>query len=192
MYELLFLHGNRQETDLSLGLGKGGDLLFLFCNVNRGPLCKVSSKNLKRIVGEIFKEILQSNNDTTFSYWRGVVGLVHLLEVLDESGLVQLDLNNVLLKFDSQLVRHLVSLESPSDEKLLMLFSIIGLFILVTKQPKIPHKTNEQATSLSHTTPNPVRPRQRIQQSAFQVYQRLGWKHYFLHEPFLRSFLYQV
>ncbi len=124
--ELLFLHGNRQETDLSLGFGKGGDLLFLFCNVNRGPLCKVSSKNLKRMVGEIFKEILQSNNDTTLSYWRGVVGLVHLLEVLDESGLVQLDLNNVLLKFDSQLVRHLVSLESPSDEKLLMINTLLS------------------------------------------------------------------
>lgn len=112
--------------NFSLGFGQGGDLLFLIYGMKALDKGKVSPWTLEKMAKGIFKEILLSDNNVTMSYWRGVVGLVQLFEVIDQNGLVDIDLNKVLREFDSNLLKYLISIDDPSNENLLIINTLLS------------------------------------------------------------------
>lgn len=122
---LMSLH-TRNTQNISLGFGKGGDLLFLFYSIYSVNKVKISPRVLKKMTDDIFKEIMIANSDIAMSYWEGIVGLVQLLEVLDQSELADIDLNKVLMEFDAKLLNYLIYLDNSCNESLLMLNTLLS------------------------------------------------------------------
>lgn len=116
----------KSKENFSLGFGQGGDLLFSFYASHVLDNSKVSCRTLKTMANDMFKKILLLDSNMTMSYWRGSVGLVQLFEVIDQNGLAEMDLNKVLLEFDTRLLKHLMFIDNPSDEDLLMINTLLS------------------------------------------------------------------